>query len=168
MVEIRKDHQDEANRLFSEAEHREEAGDRRGAFVCLLKAAKLGDPSCMVNLGNCYAAGSGTRKNLKEAARWYRAAYRRGHGSGANNLAVDLRNQGDIRGAIAWFERAIAVDWDPNPARLELAKTFLQTRNGGTKAAEVLNKVIASRKGYEEDREEAKALLQAIRDARGE
>jgi TPR repeat protein len=157
----------EANRFLREAELLEESGDMKGAFRCFLQAAKLGNNSCMVNVGNFYAAGTGTRKNLKEAACWYKAAYRRGNPSGANNLAVDLRNQGKIREAIAWFNRAMALDSDKNCARIELAKTLILQKRGKQKAVAVLKKVLSSRTRYEEDREEARALLKKIQSAGG-
>ena len=37
-------------------------------------AARLGDVDAQQELGFCYANGKGCKKDLKEAAKWYRAA----------------------------------------------------------------------------------------------
>lgn len=39
-------------------------------------AARLGDVDAQLELGFCFANGKGCKKDLKEAARWYRAAVR--------------------------------------------------------------------------------------------
>jgi TPR repeat protein len=94
---------------FDEAYRHEESGDYKRAYAALLTGAKLGDSSCQINLGNAYADGSGVRKNLEEAARWYKKAYRNGERCGALNLAIDRCKQGNIRSAIIWFKKAIAL-----------------------------------------------------------
>jgi len=65
-------------KLFLETERREESGDFSNAFKSLLAGARLGHTSCQVNLGNFYASGKGTRKNLQKPAYWYKRAYRDG------------------------------------------------------------------------------------------
>jgi len=42
-------------------------------------AARLGDMDAQQALAFCYANGRGTKKDLKEAAKWYRAAVRLQH-----------------------------------------------------------------------------------------
>jgi len=42
-------------------------------------AARLGDIDAQQELGFCYANGKGCKKDLKEAAKWYRAAVSLGH-----------------------------------------------------------------------------------------
>jgi TPR repeat protein len=79
-------------KLFLEAERREESGDFRNAFKSLLAGAQLGHSGCQVNLGNFYASGKGTRKSLQKAARWYKQAYKNGASCAASNLAIDRRN----------------------------------------------------------------------------
>ena len=118
--------------LFRQAELKEEAGDFEAAFNLLRKAAQLGHSGAQVNLGNFYASGVGIEKNLDKAAEWYIKAYRQGDSSGANNLAIDLKNQGRTKEAILWFKRAVALrDGD---AAVELAK-LLKKQPGGTPAA---------------------------------
>jgi TPR repeat protein len=90
--------------FLSESERHEANGDFKKAFISLLAGAKSGDSSCQINLGNAYADGKGVRKNISEAARWYKAAYRQGERCAANNLAIDRQTQGNIRSAIFWFK----------------------------------------------------------------
>lgn len=86
-------------KLFIEADRYEERGDSKRAFQCFLTAARLGHTGCQVNLGNYYADGKGTKKNLEEAACWYKKAYKNGDCTGALNLGIDRRNEGRIRSA---------------------------------------------------------------------
>jgi TPR repeat protein len=84
-----------AEELFRDAELREERGDFRGAFKSLLIVANRVDLSSYLNLGNYYAAGRGVRKDLREAARWYKRAYRSGRSAGAVNLSGRLGKSGE-------------------------------------------------------------------------
>jgi TPR repeat protein len=151
-----------AEELFRDAELREERGDFRGAFKSLLIAAKRGDLLSSLNLGNYYAVGRGVRKDLREAARWYKRAYRLGNSDGALNLSVDLENQGNTRGAIAWLKRAVAMD--DGDAHVRLAKIYLKKRNGAETASNLLNQALLLGPGYISDdaRDEAKKLLNKI------
>jgi TPR repeat protein len=121
-----------AERLFLEAEQFEEENDFRNAFKCLLAGAQLGDSGSQLNLGNFYTSGKGTRKSLEKAAYWYKKAYRNGYSTAALNLAIDRRNQGNVRSAVFWFKKAIAMS--DGEACIELAKIY-KTRKGGQKAA---------------------------------
>lgn len=40
-----------------------------------MKAAELGDPEAMLNLGIAYEEGLGVEKNYGKAFRWYQKAY---------------------------------------------------------------------------------------------
>ncbi len=153
---------DIGSKLFRDAELKEEWGDFHGAFKNLLAAAKLGDVGSQINLGNFYAAGRGVKKNLLEAARWYKQVYRNGQSTGALNLAVDLEKQGNIRGAVAWLKRAIAMN--DGDAHLRLAKIYQKKRNGIQTAISLLEKAILlspSNISYE-TREQADKLLKRL------
>jgi hypothetical protein len=50
------------------------AADRKMAVSYYQVAARLGDVDAQQALAFCYANGRGTKKDLKEAAKWYRAA----------------------------------------------------------------------------------------------
>jgi TPR repeat protein len=149
-------------KLWLEAERYEEAGDFRRAFKCLLAAAELGHSSCQVNLGNFYAAGKGVRRSLKKAAYWYKRAYRNGDRTAASNLAIDRRNAGNIRSAVTWFKKAVALkDGD---ACIPLAKIY-RARKGGQKVAVALLKRALRMSRYDisgSGREEAESLLKEL------
>ena len=148
--------------LFIEAERYEEEGAFEKAFKCLLAAAKAGHTGSQVNLGSFYSAGKGVHKSSKDAAYWYQQAYKNGDGTGAFNLAVDKRNEGNLRAAIRWFKRA--VDMRYGEAAVELAKLYMSRRGGKPVAVELL-KSVQSMKRYEisEDaKEESLALLSSL------
>ncbi len=151
-----------AEDLFRDAELREERGDFRGAFKSLLIAAQKGDLLSSLNLGNYYAVGHGVRKNSREAARWYKRAYRLGNSDGALNLSVDLENQGNTRGAVAWLKRAVAMN--DGEAHVRLAKIYLKKRNGTEAASHLLKQAISLSPSYISDdgRDEANKLLNKI------
>jgi len=151
-----------AERLFLEAEQFEEKGDFRNAFKHLLAGAQLGDTGSQLNLGNFYAAGKGTRKDLEKAAYWYKKAYKNGYSTAALNLAIDRRNAGNVRSAVAWFKKAIAMD--DGDACIELARIY-KTRKGGHKAAaNLLKRALRMNRDCisEAGREEAESLLAEI------
>jgi TPR repeat protein len=152
----------DADRLFLEAERYEEAGDFRSAFKTLLVAARLGDSGCQNNLGNFYASGKGVRKSLEKAAYWYKRAYNKGDRSAANNLAIDKRNQGDVRSAVIWFKKAIEMkDGD---ACIPLAKIYMARKNGQRMAAGLLRQALRMSRSdlSEAGREEAESFLQEL------
>ena len=60
--------------LFTRANKEAEAGKLRVAFHLYLAAAKAGDTSCQINLGNLYDEGSGVRRNRSAAMYWYKRA----------------------------------------------------------------------------------------------
>jgi TPR repeat protein len=134
---IKREDAPQAENLFNQADKYEEKGDFRRAFDCYLTAAKLGDSWGQVNLGNYYAAGKGVMRSLEKAAHWYKKAYRNGNSCGALNLAVDKRNQGNIRSALVWFQKAVAMN--NGDAHLALAKIYtLRGPSGEEKATSLL------------------------------
>ena len=162
MTSAKRDKTTDPERLFSEAEHYEEMGDFRNAFKCLLAAAQLGDAGSQLNLGNFYAWGTGTRRSLEKAAYWYKKAYRNGYSTGALNLAIDRRNAGNVRSAVIWFKKAIAMS--NGEACIELAK-ICKTRKGGQKtAADLLRRALRMSRDdiSEAAKEEAESLLKAM------
>lgn len=150
-----------AETLFRAAEIFEELGDQRTAFKCLSVAAGLGHDSSQLQLGNVYASGRGTRKNLKLAAKWYRKAYRGGNVSGAFNLAIDKRDRGDRKAAIGWFRRAAAQNH--GGAMIELAKLYRDS-GAARNAADLLQRaLLLSRDDIDDnERKEARALLRTV------
>jgi TPR repeat protein len=153
-------------RLLVEAEHFEEAGNYRMAARALRRGAADGNTSCQLNLGNYYTVGKGVRKSMQRAAYWYRKAYENGDRSGAFNLALAKRDQGNFRWAEFWFKKAVAMR--DGSAHIELAKMYI-SRNQNTKAAaELLRRAMKLRVDdvSDEEKSEAKALLETIRKSR--
>ena len=109
--------------LLERAGKQWEQGKLRSAFRLFLAGAKVGDSGCQINLGNFYSDGTGVKPNRAQAPRSYRRAYQQGERSGASNIGVVLRDQGKLKQALAWFERAVRLkDGDAN---LEIAKIYL-------------------------------------------
>lgn len=162
MTSSRHDKTPNAEDLFREAEQHEEKGDFRGAFNCLLAAAELGHHMSQLNLGNFYASGTGVRRDLAKAAHWYKKAYKNGNNDGALNLAIDRRNEGNLRSAVVWFKKAIAMN--SGEACIELAKMYGARKGGQRAAANLLRRALRmSRDNISElAREKAKSLLKEI------
>jgi TPR repeat protein len=159
---VKRNKEQDAEALFLKAERYEEKKDFRNAFKCLLTAAELGDAGCQINLGNFYAWGRGVRKNLKEAAHWYKKAYKNGDRCGALNLAIDKRNAGNVRSAVIWFKKAIAMN--DGDACIELAKIYIPRKHGQKAAAELLRQALLMGRDDISDagKEEAESLLKEI------
>lgn len=149
----------EAGELFLKAEQYEKKGDFIGAFKCLLAAAQLGHTMSQLNLGNFYASGTGVRRNLEKAAHWYKEAYKNGDSDGALNLAIDRRNEGDVRSAAIWFKKAIEMD--SGDACIALAKIYNSRRGGQKAAANLLKRALRMSRDNISDiaKEEAETLL---------
>ncbi|KDQ17561.1 hypothetical protein BOTBODRAFT_105679 [Botryobasidium botryosum FD-172 SS1] len=60
------------------------ASDKKMAVSYYLVGARLGDLESQQELGYCYANGKGCKKDLKESAKWYRAAV----AQGASNVGL--------------------------------------------------------------------------------
>jgi len=148
-----------AHKLSVQAEKLDDTGHYREAFKLLLEAAKLGDTGAQINLGNFYAGGKGTKKNLAEAERWYRKAYKAGSSAGANNLACDRRDSGNIRSAILWFKKAVAMG--DGGACIELAKIYRARPNHNRQVATLLRRVLRMDVygASEYDKEQAASML---------
>ena len=97
---------------------RNHAGDQSNAFEQLRIAAEAAYPPGMHSLAICYLNGSGTRKDLAAALRWFKAAA--DAGLGASQLAVaEMLFKGDggpqdIAGA--WKYVIMARDYRPKAA----------------------------------------------------
>jgi TPR repeat protein len=164
-MKMKKVHIDSASsdRLFEDAELREERGDLAGAFESHLAAAQLGNILSQLALGNFYANGTGVPKSFEDAAQWYRKAYRNGVSAAAINLSIELRDRGNIRGAIDWLKRA--ADMKDGEAVLQLARMYLVMPRGKKKAIDLLRKT-QTLKRYaeisEQSQEDAAGLLSSL------
>lgn len=143
--------------LFLEADRMRERGEFRSAFKLLLAAAKAGDRGSQLNVGYCYDAGSGTRRNRAAALYWYKRAYRKGEASAAHNIGMIWRDEGKWRQALPWFHRAISLGDDDSA--LEIAKYYLTIKGDRERTIRYLTKVCRSDRATEASIEEAKRLL---------
>lgn len=130
----------DAELLFNKADQYDEKGDFRNAFKCFLAAAKLGNTGCQINLGNYYSWGKGVRKDPDKGVYWYKKAYENGDSTGAFNLAVHRKNEGNFRSAVIWFKKAIATN--DGDACIELAKIYLGRKRGQKTAANLLKRAL--------------------------
>jgi tetratricopeptide (TPR) repeat protein len=164
-LKMKKAHIDSAasERLFEDAELKEELGDLGGAFKSHLAAAQLGNTLSQLAVGNFYANGTGVPKSFEDAAQWYKKAYRNGVSAAAINLSIELLDQGNTRGAIEWLKRAI--DMNDGEAVFQLARIYLEMPRGKKKAIELLRKT-QTLKRYaeisEQSQKDAAGLLSSI------
>lgn len=148
-----------ASDLFRLASDAWDAGEERRAFRLFLAAAKAGDLGALLNLGFFYDEGIGVRQNHEKALALYRRAYRRGDGSAANNIAIMMRNRGQLTRAAAWFERAIRLGNDDS--NLQLAEIF-EARGDVRRAILHLQRIRRSRMVTEMTREAALERLKTL------
>lgn len=155
----------DAETLFRASEIFEELGDVRSAFKCVAIGAASNHGSSQAKLGYMYSAGIGTKKDLRQAAYWYGRAYRNGQSVAAFNLAMDKKDQGDRRSAIAWFRKAAAQNY--GDAFVELAKLYSQRGAMRPQAIKLLQRAL--RLGpddiFDSSRQEAEALLKDMNKA---
>jgi TPR repeat protein len=148
--------------LFSQAYRHEEKRDFKSAFKCLSIAARLGHTGSQINLGNFYSWGKGVRKNAKDAAYWYKLAYKNGDSTGAFNLAIDKRNEGNTRAAVTWFKKALEMKY--GEAAIELAKIYMTRRDGKDTAIDLLRRTRSMKREEISDdaKNEAASLLSKL------
>jgi TPR repeat protein len=136
------------------------------ALPLLLKGAKARDTSCQILLGNYLSDGrKGIPIDRKRAVYWYMQAYKQGRSTGASNLAMTYRKQGDVDEAYRWYE--LAVKSGDNEAHLPLAKIWLHDRGNKAKAIKHLKAVFS---GNPQDvselgRDEARTMLRRLQEA---
>jgi TPR repeat protein len=107
-------------------------------------------------LGYAYDIGLGTRRNKRQAVRWYTVDYRNGHSGGAANLATVYRDLGDLRRAFAWWMRAAALgDGDAMSDAGYCYQYGIGVRKNITSARQLYRRAIAARDISMLGREEA-------------
>lgn len=83
------------------------------AFQCFEKAAKLGESSGLIALGNCYDEGHGVRQSREKALACYTKVWKEHHDSiAAANIATVHRDLGDLRQAFRWYRKAADTGLD--------------------------------------------------------
>jgi TPR repeat protein len=99
----------------------------RGAIALLRRAAVAKSSKAQLALGNCYADGSGVRKDRLVAEKYYRAAAAAGEAFAAYNLATLFRDRREWRMERSWLGRATALGDETAP--LVLAEIDLTSRH---------------------------------------
>ncbi|MFT4251645.1 MAG: hypothetical protein QM608_04085 [Caulobacter sp.] len=143
----------------------EEAGDYARAREGYARCADLGDITGLTNLAYMHDTGLGAPPDKDEAMRLYRQAWRKARSTvAANNIAILYRERGDYRAMVRWFARCAAEGDDS--ACLQLAKCYLEgvgVRRSVDAAVRCLAKVLSSDNVYEDDVEQAQALMEQFR-----
>ncbi len=151
-----------AENLWLRAEKQEERGNVRTAFRLMLAAAKLGNTSAQINLGNYYYDDRGVRRNRSAALYWFRRAHKRGYSTAAHNIGVVWRKEGNQRRSLYWFSRAVKLGDDES--NLDIGEHFLHYEKNPRKAILYFKRVKPTGWVSEAGLEEAKQLL---REAQG-
>ena len=139
-----------------------DAGRPRAARRLFQRGAQAGDPSAQVNFGYFLDVGLGGAADKLEAMRWYRRAYRQGDTTAAaNNIAILYREQGRRRLAERWFKHSSSGD--PVGSALELGKLYRDLFNDPVAARACFHKVARSQRALPDERDEARALIRAMR-----
>ena len=110
-------------RLFLLAEKLELQGRDHLAWLARLRAARRGDSSAQLNLGNMYSDGRGVRRSRSKARYWLRKALRGGYAHAANNLGIVHMEGRRFFRAQHWLEKAVSAGDDD--ARLHLGLLYL-------------------------------------------
>jgi hypothetical protein len=77
------------------------------------RAAEQGLVSAQINLGVLLRNGAGIEKNEREAFYWTKKAFREGNDAcTANNIAITYRQNGNLRRAVWWFQKCVALGDD--------------------------------------------------------
>ncbi|AYV46321.1 hypothetical protein CFHF_15585 [Caulobacter flavus] len=155
----------ETEALLHIAFEAEEAGDYARAREGYARCADLGDVTGLTNLAYMHDTGLGAPPDKDEAMRLYRRAWRRATCTvSANNIAILYRERGDHRAMVRWFARGAAAGDDS--ACLQLAKCYLEgvgVRRSVEAAVRCLARVLASDTVYEDDIDQAEALMEPFR-----
>lgn len=146
-----------AESLWLRAEKREENGKMGAAFRLMLAAAKLGNPSAQINVGNYYDDGRGVRRNRSAALYWFKRAYRRRDSTAAHNIGCVWRREGKSLRSLYWFFRAVKLG--DEESNLDIGKHFLQNEKNPRKAMVYFKRVRPTGWVSEAGVEEAAKLL---------
>jgi TPR repeat protein len=148
--------------LFIRANEMWDCGRLHSALRLFISGAKSGDSSAQHNLGYFYDVGIGVKPNRAKALYWYKKAVRRGSRVAASNIGTIFRDEGDIKQALSWFNRA--VDLGDADANLEIAKIYLSKKNNLQTAVDYLKRTTTAGRDdvTEGSKQEARRLLKQL------
>lgn len=145
---------------LAEASRLLERGRVDEAFHLFFEAAKAGDSRAQLSVGYLYDTGQGVARSRTSALAWYRKAVRGDEASAANNIGTIYRDEGRLRLAVRWFEKAAAMG-DPD-ALLEVARLYAGPLEEPVKARKLLARVHGSKRTSVDGRKEAERLLRTL------
>lgn len=145
---------------FAQASRLLERGRIEEAFRLFLEVAKAGNSRAQLTVGYLYDTGEGVGRSRLQAMSWYRRAVRQGEAAAATNIATIYRDEGRLRLAIRWFDKAAGLgDGD---ALLEMAKLYAGPLEEPAKARRLLSRVLRSKRAAPDNREQAERLLHTL------
>ncbi|HEY0702029.1 MAG TPA: tetratricopeptide repeat protein [Candidatus Acidoferrales bacterium] len=71
------------------------------------RAAEHGSVPAQNTLGVLLSSGKSAGKNVEEALRWFKKAFRAGEQAAAQNIAITYRENGDFKSAVQWLQKAV-------------------------------------------------------------
>ncbi len=102
------------------------ARDCDEAFAWYRRAAAQGHARAMNLVGRCFEEGWGIDRDPLAARDWYRKSAEGGYFRGAYNYAAILTEEGHLKEAAHWFERALATA--PEPTRKNILRLLARNR----------------------------------------
>lgn len=151
-----------SNDQFSEACRLYDCGLFGEAFVAFLALAEHGDESSMVRLALMYEVGEGVDQDLAESEAWDFRAIQLGSPIAMLNRGITFERSGKIGDARALFKKGCELG--DGEAALCLAKLEMQADSDVREIKKLLRLSISSKFISEDSIEEAKNILNSIRE----
>lgn len=155
----------ETRALFILGDTAEDEGRFEAARANFTRGSELGCTLCMTRLAYLYDTGAGGATDKAQAMRLYRRAWRLKQCLDAgNNIGIIYRERGDHRGRVRWLKKLVALNH--GDAHFELAKCYLAgtgVRKNVQAALRHLSVALQLDEFYNDDREEAESILEAMR-----
>jgi TPR repeat protein len=149
---------------FSRASALWESGRIRAAFRLFVELAERDDTNAQVNLGHFYERGLATKRNMRAARHWYRAAALNGDSSGSYNMGIADIQARRYKHAVKWLR--MSVRQGAFDALIPLAELYISGRGvarSAGRAASLLVKALESDGLTPSDRRKAQKLIADIR-----
>jgi uncharacterized protein len=143
--------------LFAQGCQLWDLGKDRAARRLFEQSAGAGDTGSLLNYGYFLEQGLGGARDVEQAMRCYRRAYRRGSAAAANNIAILYREASQPRRAEKWFERALSGG--DVGAGLQLGRLYRDFFKDVPRARRCFRMVARSRGAIPSEKEEALALI---------
>ena len=104
---------EKSRQLLEQACEAHEKENFRKEALLLKKSAAFGSSEAQVNLGNLYSEGRGVKLSSDLAKSLYRSAFKRGCVYGATALGIQYKNEGKLKLAALWLNKAanMGEDW---------------------------------------------------------